>query len=231
MIWLSLLPLNLRSRAVRNDLRDCQGLHRTLMCLFPETAGDSPRNSLEVLYRVEQISSADVQILLQSAVPPDFERLPANYLKDPAQSKPIPPMADVIRAGRALRFRLRANPTRAIETKSLPDGTKRNGRRVEIRGEDAVIEWLNRKAGQHGFKVLACRVDADAPDPRVINGKVEGKRAGARVTIATTLFDGVLEVVDLKLLGDAVEKGIGRAKSYGQGLLSLAPAVQKEDAI
>ena len=56
-----------------------------------------------------------------------------------------------------------------------------------------------------------------------MNGKVEGYKGGSPITVASVLFDGILEVVDATLFRQALQTGIGRAKSYGQGLLSLAP--------
>lgn len=76
MIWLSRLELNPRSRAVRNDLGDCNGLHRTLMNLFPEVDQISARNALGVLYRLEQDAAGKVRVLLQSLDRPDLARLP-----------------------------------------------------------------------------------------------------------------------------------------------------------
>jgi CRISPR system Cascade subunit CasE len=223
MIWLSLLELNLRSRAVRNDLRDCNGLHRTIMKLFPGVDQVSARNALGVLHRLEQGAAGKVRILLQSFDQPDFARLPEGYLENPPQSKPLDSIGVLLQPGRKLLFRLRANPTRAIGTKTRSDGTKSNGKRVELRGEESCMGWLHRKAAQHGFRILACRIDAGAPDPRRVNGKVEGQKGGSPITVASVLFDGILEVVDPALLREALQTGIGRAKSYGQGLLSLAP--------
>ena len=111
----------------------------------------------------------------------------------------------------------------AVDTKTRPDGTKSNGKRVELRGEESCMGWLHRKAGQHGFRILACRMDAGAPDPRRVNGKVEGHKGGSPITVASVLFDGILEVADAALFREALQTGIGRAKSYGLGLLSLAP--------
>ena len=224
MIWLSLLELNPRSRAVRCDLGDCNGLHRTMMKLFPEVDQLSARNALGVLYRLERDREAKVRVLLQSLIQPDFAHRPEGYLEAPPQSKTLDSMDVLLQPGRKLLFRLRANPTRAIDTKTRPDGTKSNGKRVELRGEDACMGWLHRKAGQHGFRILACRMDAGAPDPRRVNGKVEGHKGGSWITVASVLFDGILEVVDAALIREALQTGIGRAKSYGQGLLSLAPA-------
>lgn len=223
MIWLSLLELNPRSRAVRNDLSDCNGLHRTMMKLFPEVDQLPARSALGVLHRLEQDKGGKLRVLLQSLGRPDFARLPEGYLETPPQSKTLDSIDVLLQPGGKLRFRLRANPTRAIDTKSRPDGTKSNGKRVELRGEEAFMGWLHRKAGQHGFRILACRIDAGAPDPRRVNGKVEGRKGGSPITVASVLFDGILEVVDAPLLREALQTGIGRAKSYGQGLLSLAP--------
>ena len=229
MIWLSLLELNPRSRAVRNDLRDCNGLHRTIMKLFPEVDPRSARNALGVLHRLEQGAAGKVRVLLQSLDRPDFACLPEGYLETPPRSKTLDSIDVLLQPGSKLLFRLRANPTRAIDTKTRPDGTKSNGKRVELRGEEACMGWLHRKAGQHGFRILACRMDAGAPDPRRVNGKVEGHKGGSQITVASVLFDGILEVVDTALLREALQTGIGRAKSYGHGLLSLAPARQLDE--
>ena len=44
-----------------------------------------------------------------------------------------------------------------------------------------------------------------------------------QVTLATVAFDGVLEVSDPGALREALASGIGPAKGYGCGLLTLAP--------
>ncbi len=223
MIWLSTFELNLRNRAVRNDLRDCNNLHRTIMSLFPDVDQAPARGELGVLYRVEQGVAGGVRILLQAQAQPQFQYLPAGYLAGSPQSKPLDHIDRLLSPGRKLRFRLRANPTRAIDTTSHLDGSGNHGKRVELRGEEACVDWLGRKAEQHGFRVLACRIDAGARDPRNVSGKIQGRKAGATITVASTLFDGILEVTDSALSRGAVRTGIGRAKSYGQGLLSVAP--------
>lgn len=229
MIWLSLFHLNPRSREVRRDLGNANELHRTIMRLFPETGGGVARNTLGVLYRVESVTAGDVRILLQSRVAADWTGLPQGYLSVPPKSKPIDPDGLPVTAGTHLRFRLRANPTRNIETKDHPDGSHTHGRHVELRGEEDVLRWLHRKAEHHGFRVIACAVDAGAPDPRTVSGKVENHKPGAAFAVASVVFDGILEVVDPALLRQAVESGIGRGKSYGQGLLSLAPAPKVDE--
>ncbi|MGC5410083.1 type I-E CRISPR-associated protein Cas6/Cse3/CasE, partial [Streptomyces sp. DT225] len=55
----------------------------------------------------------------------------------------------------------------------------------------------------------------------------EGKRAG-RVSIVTVTFDGHLEVTDPAVFRRALMQGIGKAKAYGCGLLTLAPLTGTE---
>ena len=80
-----------------------------------------------------------------------------------------------------------------------------------------------RKAEAGGFRMLS------------VNSVAEGKIGGdvrtdvtARTTHNLTLlavrFDGVLQVTDPDQLVEAVRHGIGSAKGFGFGLLSLAPA-------
>ena len=104
-----------------------------------------------------------VRVLLQSLHRPDFARLPEGYLEAPPQSKTLESIDALLQPGRKLLFRLRANPTRAIDTKTRPDGTKSNGKRVELRGEEACIGWLHRKAEQHGFRILVVGSTLDLP--------------------------------------------------------------------
>ena len=220
-MWLSKLTLNLRSRDVQKDLRDCHDLHRTVMCLFGDMPDEDVRKTLGVLYRLEQ-TRASLHLLVQSLAEPNFDRLKPRYAAVPPQAMALRDLSEYITTGRPFRFRLRANPTRAVLPEQGPDGLRGRGKRVELRGEGPCQDWIRRKAIQHGFRVSACRLDSGPPDPRTVNGKLIGHRKGATLTVATVLFDGLLEVSDPPLLVQAIQEGIGPAKSYGQGLLSLA---------
>ena len=113
-------------------------------------------------------------------------------------------------------FRLRANTTKRVDTKLGPDGTRRHGRRVPLHDDAARISWLARHAERSGFRFAAdsLRLTAVAPI---------GGRGGKSVTVAGTLFDGSLQVVDADRFRVAIQDGIGPAKAYGFGLLSIAP--------
>lgn len=50
------------------------------------------------------------------------------------------------------------------------------------------------------------------------------RRQAAKITVEAVRFDGHLVVTDPVAFAEAVTAGIGRAKAYGCGLLSLAAA-------
>jgi CRISPR system Cascade subunit CasE len=50
------------------------------------------------------------------------------------------------------------------------------------------------------------------------------KRGMGTVTLTTVTYDGVLDITDADAFRQALTQGIGHAKAYGCGLLTLAPA-------
>jgi len=191
------------------------------------------RASLRVLHRVEvDRRTGSVTLLVQSTQKPDWSRLGDYLLHGPGVGenpacKRIDRLYESITAGMVLAFRLRANPTKKVDTKSGPDGRRRNGRRVALSDEKAQIEWLRRKGEQGGFRLLAVRSAPHVPDvlatpsEKVVGTKRDEK--GTRITFGAVLFNGELEVVDGDAFRRTLERGIGPGKAYGFGLLSVAP--------
>lgn len=244
-MYLSRLILNPRSRAVWRDLADCQELHRTVMSAFPDSVdGPSGRVRFSVLHRVDADPRTGRPVLyVQSRIEPDWSRLPIGYLADPGPAEENPACKSIDRAletlaaGMVLRFRLRANPTRKIDTKSGPDGERRHGRRVELRSEVDQIGWLERKGRDAGFTVESVRRVPDVPDVIVTARSKIGFTGGYRrrpvpgagdgrdrLTFASVVMEGHLRVTDADKFRQAVINGIGPAKAYGFGLLSIARA-------
>lgn len=231
-MYLSRLLLNPRHRAVQRDLSDLQAMHRTLMAAFPLVQDAAPaRAELGVLYRLETDPNAGIPaILVQSGTAPQWSALPSGYLdgatsrqQNPA-CKELDPLLAALKPGMSLRFRLRANPTKKVATKTGEDGRKRNGTRADLRGEEAQRAWLHRKGEQHGFAILGVRL-ADEP---LQTGQRRGQGEAHRLTVAPVLYNGVLRVTDLTLFQEALGSGIGPGKAYGCGLLSIAPLAQED---
>jgi len=230
-VFLSKLVLNLRNRSACHDLARPYELHRTLL-----TRGFGARPKAEVgrlLYRVDSDRAERPVVLVKSDVVPSWD-LPAGYLLGPAETKPFDLTVAI---GQRLRFRLRANPTKRVAEKNPRLGSVMAGKRVGLVTDAERVAWLIRKAEPSGFAIPGewfegthpvtgaaepvpnFRVDV-IPEGRARNDKT-GFRDGAFVAVR---FEGVLVVTDpLRFVG-AVRAGIGSAKGFGFGLLSVAPA-------
>lgn len=215
--------LNVSNREVRRCLADSHALHVKLMALFGSVSDAPPRTSLQVLYRTEvDDRHRSAQVLLQSREVPDFARWSPGLVDEarPPRTIPLEPLLDDLR-GR-YRFRLRANATRKVATKTRADGTKSNGRRLALRSDDERLAWLERQCRPSGFRI-AKSDDGSAMVRLLPGGCAFGQRKASRLTHEGALFEGVLVVEDANQLRAAVIRGIGPGKAYGFGLLSLAP--------
>src|SRR5450631_4167435 len=132
-IYLSRLVPNTHSREARRDLADCIAMHRTLLNAFPDgiSSNGAARAAAGLLYRVEATSDGAIALLAQSALPPEWNHLPPSWLQPASepQVKEITQALGRIDSGSVLRFKLVANPTRKIGTKTGADGRKNNGKR------------------------------------------------------------------------------------------------------
>lgn len=234
-MYLSRLRLNLHSREVRRDLGDLQAIHRTIMSGFPPESG-AARTAHRVLWRLESEPHQDSAALLaQSATHPDWSGLQAGYLVEGGREvKCIDAVLAAMSAGMRLRFRLVANPTKKELGSPRSDGTHGPGKRVPLRGDSDILDWLIRKGVAAGFSVGA---DAGASARAVVLrplGDLVGWRHDEthadtrRLTLRGVAFDGVLTVTDADLFREALAAGIGSGKAYGFGLLSVAPAIQTQ---
>ncbi|HET6574864.1 MAG TPA: type I-E CRISPR-associated protein Cas6/Cse3/CasE [Fimbriiglobus sp.] len=226
-MFLSKLTPDVRSPLVRRDLALAYQLHRTLWRAFP--AGDPGR----VLFRVEEArAGGQPAVLVQSDRVPDWSVLPKEYLAAPAEYKPL--VVDVS-AGRLLRFRLRANPTRLVGNVLRVErlaGAKRTGHRVAILKEEDQVAWLERKGAEGGFalpaRVLTLPDGTGIRKPRVDvtpEGWVRCDKDGHEgARFLAVRFDGVLKVTDPVRFRQTLSDGVGPAKGFGFGLLSVASA-------
>jgi CRISPR system Cascade subunit CasE len=207
------------------DLADPVAMHKTLLRAFPDDLGASPRKAVALLYRVDHGRTGEALLVMQSGPAPALSGLPVGYFVDSRDDRlfdlgwvahPLvePLDAALIAVGRRLRFRLRANATRKVQTKTGTDGKRRNGKRVPVVDETALYRWLVSKGERAGFRVIDARL--------VVEPKVSGRRGSSRVTLAGARFDGVLEVTDADRLRAAQAAGVGPARAFGFGLLSLA---------
>jgi CRISPR system Cascade subunit CasE len=225
-MMLSRLVLHPLHREVAAAVRDAQRLHQMVQLGFGPAGAAGPRAAHEILYRLEVDSgTGGLVLLVQSPAAPDWSLLPPGLLAavdgpNPA-SRSLEPMLRELAVGMRLRFRLRANVTRKIKTKSV-DGTRCNGTRVPLRSDEARVAWLARKGAAAGFALAP----SDQGVPDLVIGRedtVRGTHGRLPLTFEAVRFDGRLRITDVERFRAALRAGIGPAKAYGFGLLSLAP--------
>lgn len=210
-MFLSKLLLNPRSKQVMNEINDPYQMHRTILNAFYNGNEKSGR----VLFRVEiSKRSPDITLLVQSEREPDWKKIvdkfPA-YLSEKENKYEYKKITLSFSNGQRLRFRLRANPT----VKKITDG-KKNGKRVGILDEQEQKEWMKRKARAGGFKLIDCTV--------VDEGFVNSQKNSRNLTFLSVKFEGFIEVTETEKFLNCLKSGIGSAKGFGFGLLSIAPA-------
>lgn len=205
-MYLSRLKPNLRSQKVRYHLRDAYQMHRTLSKASANYEKD------RILWRQEQGGGRNPQpiILVQSQQPPDWgylnESVPPSYLLEPAEVKKM----DIgFNEGQVLHFRLCANPS-AI--KIFENGKRK---RLAITDPEGQQGWLKRKLEQAGTQPLSAHL--------LREDWLKSRKAKHAITLYSATFEGRLRVLEADTLLQTLRQGVGRAKGFGMGLLSLAP--------
>jgi CRISPR system Cascade subunit CasE len=104
-----------------------------------------------------------------------------------------------------------ANPTH-----SLKSTEGKRGKVVAHQTTGHQKAWLLSHAEANGFALEEGAFDVTQSETKTF------RRSGAPVTLGVAAFEGVLAVADAARLVAALTNGIGRAKAYGCGLLTLA---------
>ncbi|MEV4390572.1 type I-E CRISPR-associated protein Cas6/Cse3/CasE [Nonomuraea sp. NPDC049607] len=203
--WLMRILPDLRRRDVNNDLRDPDRLHKRLMSIVPDDIGEQARAKAGVLFRIEETRHG-TQLLVQSCMKPELERLPDGYGE--ISVRELGALLGTLRPGLRVHYRIAANPSKRLGTTAGAGA----GKIKALRGA-AAEEWWVAKAAGHGLAVTTVHAQSE-----------RDIRAKGNVRHAVVRFDGSGVVTDPDALRAAVLAGIGRGKSYGCGLLSLAVA-------
>ena len=209
-LWITQIIPDSRSRAALGDLRDVVRLHRRIMSLFPDGLGPDARRQAAVLFRLEE-QATGFSILMQSAIKPALERLPASY--GTARCKSLAPLLDGLREGVNIHYRIIANATRKLGQNTTAGRPKQV---VPLHGTEADA-WWQRQADAVGLVLHSLH-------SRQLDDGTGRRSDNSRITHARTQFDGTATVTSPKALLDRIHTGIGRGKSFGCGLLTIAPA-------
>lgn len=199
-MYLSRVLLNPRTKAVRRDMSNAYDMHRTLHRVFADT-------SERFLWRLE-LSEKYPVLLLQSPEVPNWGLLSVdNYVMNVEPSLKLDFLTR-LKPGQLLLFRLHANTT-----------VTREGKRIGITDIAGQLEWLQQRSEKNGFEIVGAMVSQSQRERFKRSAQEDG--SAMTIYLQTAKFDGHLRVRDALLLERAVAQGIGPAKSFGCGLLSV----------
>lgn len=238
MPFLSRVYLNPQRAKARLFLTDPQVLHAAVLAGIP----GQPVTG-RVLWRVDADTPLRPSLLVLTQSPPSWEHVveqagwpSADELTDPQVTvRDYQPLLDRLRAGDEFAFRLTANPVRASkrpQSLTAAQQQRSNGGQLERsarlghRTVTAQTAWLCKRAEGCGFELPTS--SADQPGQPTYDMAVSGRtrvsfrRGGsANVVIQVVTYEGRLRIADVDLFRNALLSGIGPAKAYGCGLLTL----------
>lgn len=249
MPYLSRIRINPLREKSRLLLANPHAMHGAVMYGIPDAPteqrilwrvdADDPRRPL--LY-VLTSTRPDWNHLVEQAGWPDAEG-------EHAAIRDYAPLLAQIAVGREFAFRITANPVQNTTTPDKLSDTqrervteaKRRSFRIGHRTAEQQLAWFLSRTAGWGFDVPLARTDLPAPglgpsgdeqlpEPREVRITARERRSfrkknagGKPVVLSIATFEGRLRVTDKTAFTERLLSGIGPAKSYGCGLLTLAP--------
>lgn len=243
MSYLTQFRVNTARAGARRLLSSPQILHAAVLASFPEAPAEGDR----VLWRLDRENSAKVLLYLVSPAQPDLTHLveqagwPAAVASGTLGWRTFryAPFLDRLAKGSAWAFRLTANPVHYVRNKD--EAPKKRTAHLTAHHQ---LGWLLERQDRAGFQVLPTPAEqrllehgdehqvivrdrrdlsfskrqANRPDPSTAH-----QRRSGPLTLTTVTYDGRLEVTDPDALRRVLTGGLGKAKAYGCGLMTLAP--------
>lgn len=205
-MYLSRIPLNPNNRNTALSLIRPSMLHGAI----EDALG---RKDNRNLWRIDMLHSCPYLLIL-SQEKPDLQSVADQFgFKDePGETRSYDSLLSRIEKGSRWQFRLTANPTYTTHYKQ--DAKESRGQLAAHKTAYHQTQWLIQQGKNRGFEVS----DLQISKKQWYSFK---KKNGHQVTFLSVTFEGVLTVQDPEKIREALISGIGREKSYGQGLLTL----------
>ncbi|AKK11719.1 type I-E CRISPR-associated protein Cas6/Cse3/CasE [Corynebacterium uterequi] len=221
MATFSKVLLNPARRQGRKYLTNPNALHAAVMACFPP---DIDQRAERVLWRLDNRGQEHILYIVGPEKPTAAHIVEtAGWDTRPQLSADYDRFLNQLMRGQVWYFELVANPT-----VSRSRGKGERGRVTGVIGAEGQLDWLHRKAEAMGVsfgpREASTAFVVGKSTQRFQRGPADD-RPRDRVTLLTARFGGQLEVVDPQKLREALVKGVGRAKGYGCGLLTLAQSV------
>ena len=232
-MYLSRVPLDLTRLDAIAFVSSSYKVHAAVEQAFAPSAVRENEKG-RILWRLDEVPDNEREVWLYVVSPdkPDFTHIcdQAALTSSPAWvTKSYDSVLDRVSEGQLWQFRLKANPVRKV----LVDKGRRERAGVVGTLQGHVTEaqqrtWLMDRAEAHGFRIA--QTEEGFERLAVSNRRRERfKRQGSVVTLTTAQYDGVLEVVDTEAFRHTLGFGLGRARGFGCGLMTIAPLREPDD--
>lgn len=221
-MFLSCVDLDMTRRQTLKVIASPYRTHAAIEASFSSLALRED-DDCRILWRIDDGLTADTaRLYIVSPEIPLVHEVADRFgvPEESVRSKDYAPFVGRIQDGSLWRFRLKANPARKVLVDKA--ARPREGAIGSVLGHVTVsqqIKWLADRSGAHGFGLIG-----DPADVIVSHRAREAfGRDGSKVTLATAQFDGALRVLDADHFRHALGFGIGRAKGFGCGLMTIVP--------
>ncbi|MFI6661516.1 type I-E CRISPR-associated protein Cas6/Cse3/CasE [Streptomyces sp. NPDC050523] len=237
-MYLTRAYLNPRRKGAIKLISNPRALHALLAGCHPDQPPVPPGEPApRTLWRLDTDDPRKPVLFLVSPTRPDLTQLIEDAGWPAAETpqwatKPYTPFLNRLTEGQTYTFRLTANPTHAL----TPTGPGQRGKRVPHTTPHHQLTWLTQRAPHHGFTIPPTRHQThhgpDGKPPlqlhltkRATDSFRKTDHAGKpiRVTLTTATYEGTLTITNPHALRTLLTTGIGTARAYGCGLLTLAP--------
>lgn len=198
--------------AFREGFLDNYSWHKALWSFFPM----DPTAKRDFLTRIDVLESGFRAWILSVKKPVCPRWCPPDFFQ-------IKSVSDGFLEHRFYNFDLKANPTKRLRL-NKQDENKHLGPRIPLVKKDDLFLWIKKKAEHSGFKLINPETLDIGPSVDHFFKK-EGMKASETIVGVHSCvnYRGTLEVVDSVKFKNAYCHGLGSAKSFGFGLLLLAP--------
>lgn len=195
-------------------MTDPYSLHRVVYSLYPDIRAEEDKmhsHPSGILY-ADQGADPNGRKILMLANRPPAERVDGRFGE--VRSKTLP---DGFLDHTSYRFKIIINPTRRENA---------SRRLVALRTRKAISDWfLERAPISWGFHALATQLEIDGIEVKQFRDKKQ-----RQVTIGQAQIRGILHVTNREQFKASVSLGIGRARTYGCGLLQIVPVIDNPSA-
>lgn len=226
-MYISKLDLNPNRVGFLKHLDSPYRMHAAIEGSFPSVDKHETEQG-RVLWRVDALPDGrGIRLYVVSPEKPDLEsiaRQAGDVESSSWETKDYDRFLAQIKGGQKYHFRLKANPVRKVlQDQGRIPNTEIVGTLQGHITEKHQLQWLFDRMENHGFRILN---ESHNPEVCVVGSSREVfKRGHDRVTLMTALYEGALEVVDAKTYRHALTFGVGRAKGFGCGLMTIVPMV------